>query len=56
LFAHGQPVVTIRKACPHCGSDALLRIEAPPVDAYVRYADLWSAMKASRWGYGSAAG
>jgi hypothetical protein len=48
LFEQGQKVVTIRKACPHCGSDTPLRIEAPPVQAPAHDLDLWSAILRQR--------
>jgi hypothetical protein len=35
LFSPTRPLVTLRKACPHCGSNTPLTIHAPPADANV---------------------
>ena len=35
LFSPTRSFVTLRKPCPHCGSDAPLRIQAPPPGAGV---------------------
>lgn len=36
LFSPARSLVTLRKPCPHCGSNTPLRLQAPPLDTEVR--------------------
>jgi hypothetical protein len=36
LFSPTRSFVTLRKPCPHCGSDTPLPIQAPPFDVEMR--------------------
>ena len=36
LFSPTRSFVTLRKACPHCGSDAPLPVRAPPAGVQMR--------------------
>ena len=36
LFSPTRSFVTLRKLCPHCGSDAPLQVQAPPLDTGVQ--------------------